>query len=216
MKLIKNIFFDKRPLVNVVRLQGIISSSSRFPGSNNISLENLEKPLERAFSSKKVSGVALVINSPGGSPVQCSLISARINQLSKKFNVPVYSFIEDIAASGGYWLACSGDKIYVMPSSIIGSIGVISSGFGFVEIIKKIGIERRVILKEKIREYWTLSNLKMKRILILLQNYKKKYTVILKTGCVKGEEKNLMILLLIERGYSKQKFFQEQMLVNLA
>ena len=149
MKLIKNIFFDKRPLVNVVRLQGIISSSSRFPGSNNISLENLEKPLERAFSSKKVSGVALVINSPGGSPVQCSLISARINQLSKKFNVPVYSFIEDIAASGGYWLACSGDKIYVMPSSIIGSIGVISSGFGFVEIIKKIGIERRVYTKGK-------------------------------------------------------------------
>ena len=149
MKFIKKIFFDKRPLVNVVRLQGIIASSSRFPGSNNISLENLEKPLERAFSSKKVTGVALVINSPGGSPVQCSLISTRINQLSKKFNVPVYSFIEDIAASGGYWLACSADKIYVMPSSILGSIGVISSGFGFVEIIKKIGIERRVYTKGK-------------------------------------------------------------------
>ena len=109
----------------------------------------MEKSLLRAFTAKKVSGVALVINSPGGSPVQCSLISERILQLSKKNNVPVYSFIEDVAASGGYWLACSADKIYVMPSSILGSIGVITAGFGFVEVIKKIGIERRVYSKGK-------------------------------------------------------------------
>lgn len=149
MKFLKKIFFRKSPLVNIIRMQGIISSSSRFPGSSNISLENLEKPLQRAFSGKKVAGVALLINSPGGSPVQCSLISERILQLSKKYNVPVYSFVEDIAASGGYWLACAADKIYVMPSSIVGSIGVISAGFGFVEIINKIGVERRVYSKGK-------------------------------------------------------------------
>ena len=149
MKFFMKIFFNKTPQVNIIRMQGVISSSSRFLGSSNISLENMEKPLLRAFTAKKVSGVALVINSPGGSPVQCSLISERILQLSKKHNVPVYSFIEDVAASGGYWLACSADKIYVMPSSILGSIGVITAGFGFVEVIKKIGIERRVYSKGK-------------------------------------------------------------------
>jgi len=149
MQFIKKIFFKKSPLVNIIRMHGVIASASRFPGSSNISLESLEKPLARAFSGKRVAGVALIINSPGGSPVQCALISERIIQLSKKHDVPVYSFIEDIAASGGYWLACSADKIYVMPSSILGSIGVISAGFGFVEIIKKLGIERRVYSKGK-------------------------------------------------------------------
>ena len=149
MQFIKRLLFKKSPLVNIIRMHGVIASASRFPGSSNISLESLEKPLARAFSGKRVAGVALIINSPGGSPVQCSLISERIIQLSKKHDVPVYSFIEDIAASGGYWLACSADKIYVMPSSILGSIGVISAGFGFVEIIKKLGIERRVYSKGK-------------------------------------------------------------------
>ena len=149
MQFIKKLLFKKSPLVNIIRMHGVIASASRFPGSSNISLESLEKPLARAFSGKRVAGVALIINSPGGSPVQCSLISERIIQLSKKHDVPVYSFIEDIAASGGYWLACSADKIYVMPSSILGSIGVISAGFGFVEIIKKLGIERRVYSKGK-------------------------------------------------------------------
>ena len=149
MQFIKKLLFKKNPLVNIIRMHGVIASASRFPGSSNISLESLEKPLARAFSGKRVAGAALIINSPGGSPVQCSLISERIIQLSKKHDVPVYSFIEDIAASGGYWLACSADKIYVMPSSILGSIGVISAGFGFVEIIKKLGIERRVYSKGK-------------------------------------------------------------------
>ena len=131
-------------MVNVVRLQGIISSSSRFPGSNNISLENLEKPLERAFSSKKVSGVALVINSPGGSPVQSHLIYKFIRDEAKRKKVKVIVFAEDVAASGGYLIACAGDEIYSNSSSIIGSIGVIYSSFGFTELIKKIGVERRV------------------------------------------------------------------------
>ena len=91
----------------------------------------------------------LLINSPGGSPVQSALIANRIRELSKENNIPVYSFIEDLAASGGYWLSCAADKIYAMESSIIGSIGVITSGFGAVEAIKKVGIERRVYSQGK-------------------------------------------------------------------
>jgi signal peptide peptidase SppA len=131
----------------VIRLNGVIASGSKFPGSRNLSLESLEKQIERAFSGKKISGVALIINSPGGSPVQSALISERIIELSKKHNVPVFAFVEDVAASGGYWLACAADEIFVMPASIVGSIGVISAGFGFVEVIKKIGVERRVFSK---------------------------------------------------------------------
>ena len=147
MKLISKFFKKKLPVVNIIRMSGIISSGSRFPSSSHLSLESLEKQIERAFEGKKVSGVALVINSPGGSPVQSALISERILELSKKNNIPVFAFVEDVAASGGYWLACSADEIFVMPASIVGSIGVISAGFGFVEAIKKIGIERRVFSK---------------------------------------------------------------------
>ena len=147
MKFITKIFNKNRPIINVIRLSGVIASGSKFPGSSNLSLEKLDKQLERAFATKKLSGVALIINSPGGSPVQSALISERILELSKKKNVPVSAFVEDVAASGGYWLACAADEIYVMPSSILGSIGVISAGFGFVEVIKKIGVERRVFAK---------------------------------------------------------------------
>tara|TARA_B110000008_G_scaffold196108_1_gene194646 strand:- start:2805 stop:3578 length:774 start_codon:yes stop_codon:yes gene_type:complete len=128
-------------------MNGVIASGSKFPGSSNLSLESLEKQIERAFSGKKIAGVALIINSPGGSPVQSALISERIVELSSKNNIPVFAFVEDVAASGGYWLACSADEIFVMPASIVGSIGVISAGFGFVEVIKKIGVERRVFSK---------------------------------------------------------------------
>ena len=131
MKFITKIFNKNRPIINVIRLSGVIASGSKFPGSSNLSLEKLDKQLERAFATKKLSGVALIINSPGGSPVQSALISERILELSKKKNVPVSAFVEDVAASGGYWLACAADEIYVMPSSILGSIGVISAGFGF-------------------------------------------------------------------------------------
>jgi serine protease SohB len=88
--------------------------------------------------------VALLINSPGGSPVQSSLISSRVKRLAKENQMPVYAFVEDVAASGGYWLACSADEIYADTGSIIGSIGVISAGFGFQELIDKYGVERRV------------------------------------------------------------------------
>ena len=128
-------------------MNGVIASGSKFPGSSNLSLESLEKQIERAFAGKKIAGVALIINSPGGSPVQSALISERIVELSSKNNIPVFAFVEDVAASGGYWLACSADEIFVMPASIVGSIGVISAGFGFVDVIKKIGVERRVFSK---------------------------------------------------------------------
>jgi signal peptide peptidase SppA len=107
-------------------------------------LEALAPAIEKAFALKNLSAVALEINSPGGSPVQSDLIAGRIRALAEEKHVPVFSFCEDVAASGGYWLACAADEIFVMPGSIIGSIGVVSSGFGFVEAIGKLGIERRV------------------------------------------------------------------------
>lgn len=100
--------------------------------------------LEKAFRIKAAPAVAIIINSPGGSPVQSSLIFQRIRQLSKETNTPVLAFVEDVAASGGYWLACAGDEIYVNAASVIGSIGVVSAGFGFEGAIEKLGVTRRV------------------------------------------------------------------------
>jgi len=125
------------PTVAVVRLEGMIASGR---GLND---QVMAPTIEKAFA-RKPSAVALVINSPGGSPVQSSLIAARIRRLAEEKEVKVYAFVEDVAASGGYWLACAGHEIYVDESSIIGSIGVISSGFGLHELIGRYGIERRV------------------------------------------------------------------------
>ena len=103
-----------------------------------------ELDIDKAFELPRLKAVALAINSPGGSPVQTEIIYKYIRRLADEKKVSIYSFAEDVAASGGYWLACTGDEIYASASSIIGSIGVISSGFGFVDVIKKIGVERRV------------------------------------------------------------------------
>jgi signal peptide peptidase SppA len=132
-------FVETGPLVSVIRLQGSISNSSR--GLDDISLGPV---IEKAFSRGKPVAVALEINSPGGSPVQSSLIAARIRRLAEDKGIPVYAFVEDVAASGGYWLACAGDEIYVDRGSIIGSIGVISANFGAHELLGKLGVERRV------------------------------------------------------------------------
>ena len=134
-------FRKSQPVVNVVRLHGAIGMSQ--PLRPSLTAKDLEPLLERAFT-KNIKAVALSINSPGGSPVQSALIHARIRSLAEEFKVPVYVFCEDVAASGGYWLACAGDEIYADESSIVGSIGVISAGFGFVEAIGKLGVERRV------------------------------------------------------------------------
>ncbi len=142
-------FITKKPIVALIKLSGIIASESRLGSKGSLNLNDLSDSLTKAFSFKNVKAVALLINSPGGSPVQSALISNRILELSKEKEVPVYCFVEDLAASGGYWLSCAGDKIYAMESSIIGSIGVISAGFGAVEALKKLGIERRVYSQGK-------------------------------------------------------------------
>ncbi len=141
LKLVPAKWRKKTNTIHVLRLQGAISAGGGLrPGLN---AKDLEPLLKRAFK-KGVSGVALAINCPGGSPVQSALIAARIRALSAEHKIPIYAFCEDVAASGGYWLACSADEIYADESSIIGSIGVIAAGFGFVEALKKLGVERRV------------------------------------------------------------------------
>ena len=135
--------FRKRPpTVSVVTLRGIIGGSG--PTRRGLSLETVAPALEEAFKDKHTTAVALVINSPGGSPVQSDLIARRIRDLASEHEKPVTAFVEDVAASGGYWIACAADEILVNPASIIGSIGVISAGFGFVEALDKLGVERRV------------------------------------------------------------------------
>lgn len=128
------------PTVSVVRLSGMIGSAGR--GALNDA--SLAPVLEKAFSKGKPVAVALEINSPGGSPVQSSLIGARIRRLAEEKEIPVIAFVEDVAASGGYWLAAAADEIFADPSSVVGSIGVISAGFGLHELMAKNGVERRV------------------------------------------------------------------------
>ena len=135
-------FRRRPPVVAVLRLAGVISAGSRLRGGLNITA--LAGPIERAFRMKRVSAVALVINSPGGSPVQSALIYKRIRALAEEKEVPVYAFTEDVAASGGYWIACAGDEIFADQNSIVGSIGVVSAGFGFTAMLDKLGVERRV------------------------------------------------------------------------
>jgi signal peptide peptidase SppA len=141
LKLVPAKWRTKNSIIHVLRLQGAISAGGGLRPALNA--KDLEPLLKRAFK-KGISGVALAINCPGGSPVQSALIAARIRALSAEHKIPVYAFCEDVAASGGYWLACAADEIYADESSIVGSIGVIAAGFGFVETLKKLGVERRV------------------------------------------------------------------------
>ncbi|MBW3096970.1 S49 family peptidase [Pseudohoeflea coraliihabitans] len=136
-------FRSDTTVIPVVRLQGTIQTG----GSQlrpHLSLANVAGQLDKAFSDKKAPAVAILINSPGGSPVQSRLIYRRIRDLAEEKNKKVLVFLEDVAASGGYMIACAGDEIIADPSSIVGSIGVISAGFGFVDLIDKIGVERRI------------------------------------------------------------------------
>ena len=129
-------------VVPVVRLSGLIGAVT--PLRPGMSLAGVARTLERAFGTKNAKAVALVINSPGGSPVQSRQIYLRIRQLAAEKKLPVLVFVEDVAASGGYMLACAGDEIFCDPSSILGSIGVVGGSFGFQELIKKVGVERRL------------------------------------------------------------------------
>jgi len=136
-------FRNPPPVVGVLRLDGVIGRSAG-PGRPGLSLASHEPAIAKLFDRKNLKAVALVINSPGGSPVQSALIAKRIRDLAAEKELPLVSFCEDVAASGGYWLACAGDEIYADANSIIGSIGVISAGFGFPDLIERFGIERRV------------------------------------------------------------------------
>ena len=129
-------------IVPVVRLSGAIGLST--PLRPGLTLASVARPLEKAFTTRRASAVALAINSPGGSPVQSHLIHLRIKQLAAEHKVPVIAFAEDIAASGGYMLACAADEIICDDSTIIGSIGVIGGSFGFAGLMEKLGIERRL------------------------------------------------------------------------
>ena len=142
-------FISKKSIIGIVKLSGIISTETRLGSRGGLNLNDLSDSLTKAFSFKNIKAIVLLVNSPGGSPVQSALIANRVRDLAREKEIPVYCFIEDLAASGGYWLSCAADKIYAMESSIIGSIGVITSGFGAVEAIKKIGIERRVYSQGK-------------------------------------------------------------------
>jgi signal peptide peptidase SppA len=134
-------FRRRRATVCVVPMRGVIGGG---PSRRGLSLESLAPVLREAFGNKRTTAVALLINSPGGSPVQSDLIAQRIRDLAAEHDKPVTAFVEDVAASGGYWIACAADEILVNQSSIIGSIGVVSAGFGFVEALEKLGVERRV------------------------------------------------------------------------
>lgn len=129
-------------VVPVVRLSGVIGAVT--PLRPGMSLAGVARILERAFATRNARAVALVINSPGGSPVQSRQIYLRIRQLAAEKKLPVLVFVEDVAASGGYMIACAGDEIFCDPSSILGSIGVVGGTFGFQELIRKIGVERRL------------------------------------------------------------------------
>ncbi|MEO9576409.1 MAG: S49 family peptidase [Tateyamaria sp.] len=133
-------FMKSNPTVAVIRLQGVIAGGGR----GTLNDASLGPVIEKAFSKGKPAAVALEVNSPGGSPVQSSLIGARIRRLAEEKEIPVIAFVEDVAASGGYWLAAAADEIYADESSIVGSIGVISAGFGAHELLARQGIERRV------------------------------------------------------------------------
>ena len=135
--------FRRGPVVPVVRLSGVIASGG-FLGNRALSIESVAPLLKRAFDMRGAKAVALALNSPGGSPVQSALIAKRIRLLADEQGLQVIAFVEDVAASGGYWLACAADEILVDPHSIVGSIGVISAGFGFQDLITRLGVERRV------------------------------------------------------------------------
>lgn len=129
------------PVVPVLRFDGVIGPR-QWRGA--VSLASHAAALDRAFKMKRAAAVAIIVNSPGGSPVQSSLLYRRIRQLAEEKHLTVFAFAEDVAASGGYWLALAGDEVYADETSLLGSIGVVSSGFGFTRLIDRIGIDRRL------------------------------------------------------------------------
>ncbi|MGX7823675.1 S49 family peptidase [Actinokineospora sp. 24-640] len=136
---------DRGPVVSVVRLHGVISPTpTPLAARGVINTTTTETALSRAFDHDRLVAVALAINSPGGAPTQSAMVAERIRELAGKRGVPVLAFCEDVAASGGYWLACAGDEIFAHGSSMVGSIGVVTAGFGLSGLLERFGVERRV------------------------------------------------------------------------
>lgn len=135
---------DRGPVVTAVKLHGVITPTPAPLGRGVINLAAFDSVLARAFSYDRLRAVALSINSPGGTPTQSALVADRIRGLADDKGVPVLAFCEDIAASGGYWLACAADEIIAHPTSMVGSIGVVSRGFGLHGLLERFGVERRL------------------------------------------------------------------------
>ncbi|WP_370969922.1 S49 family peptidase [Amycolatopsis sp. cg9] len=135
---------ERKDVVAVVKLHGVITPSPSPLARGAINLNAVESALTRAFGHERLKAVALLVNSPGGAPTQSGLVAERVRQLADEKQVPVLAFCEDVAASGGYWLACAADEIYAHRTSMVGSIGVISGGFGFTGLLERFGIERRL------------------------------------------------------------------------
>jgi signal peptide peptidase SppA len=134
-----------KPVVAVVKLHGVITPTpSPLAARGTININTVEQALTKAFEHDRLRAVALAINSPGGAPTQSALVSERIRELAERRKVPVIAFCEDVAASGGYWLACAADEIYAHASSLVGSIGVVTAGFGLNGLLERFGVERRV------------------------------------------------------------------------
>ncbi|WP_270485065.1 S49 family peptidase [Gordonia jacobaea] len=140
-EIVKKFQQSRADKVAVVRLDGVIGHVGAGRG---MTIDSVEPMFKRAFETERVKAVVIVINSPGGSPAQSEYIAERIRQLSSEKGVPVLAFCEDIAASGGYWIACAADEIFAAHTSLVGSIGVVSSGFGFNEVIDRLGVQRRL------------------------------------------------------------------------
>jgi signal peptide peptidase SppA len=132
------------PVVAVVKLHGVITPTPSPLARGTININTVESALTRAFDHERLRAVALAINSPGGAPTQSALVGERIRELARRKRVPVLAFCEDVAASGGYWLACAADEIYAHSSSLVGSIGVVTAGFGLNGLLERVGVERRV------------------------------------------------------------------------
>lgn len=143
--------FQDVPKVSIIRFSGVIADGGNK--RSGVSYHKFAKAIDKAFEPKDIKAVILQINSPGGAPAQCSMIGSHMRRLADEKKVPVYAFVEDVAASGGYWLSCIADEIYVQESSIVGSIGVVSASFGFDKFIEKHGVERRVVTAGKSKSF---------------------------------------------------------------
>jgi signal peptide peptidase SppA len=133
-----------KPVVAVVKLHGVITPTPSPLARGTININTVESALTRAFDHDRLKAVALAVNSPGGAPTQSALVAERIRELAERKEVPVIAFCEDVVASGGYWLACAADEIYAHSSSLVGSIGVVTAGFGLNGLLERVGVERRV------------------------------------------------------------------------